>query len=267
MPAFSAVALAIMALVQYDADTHFGDYAHNVQRLTELADEATAHGAGMVVFPEGSTLGYEGETETWCAPSRTSCDGHRCRDVSAVAEAIPAGRTSRHWLDYAASHDTYVVYHVIEAAGGSFYNAIAVAGPHGLVASYRKRELYGPDFCYAKPGRADAVAATPYGKLGLMICADGNEDAYYRRYKQLGADAVVIPMDWDQSADGPRAASAVFQSMAADNAVDVYVADTPAWDGTGKYNAGGGERERDGLPADGVGVEGISYHSLAYPHE
>ena len=250
--------LLAAGLIQYDANAHFGDVATNRARLTVLADEAVDRGAGMVVFPEGSTLGYVGEGETWCSAGRDTCGEWRCRDVTPVAESLPGGPTTAYWASYARGRNVHVVYSVIEASGGHFYDSVGVVGPSGFVTGYRKRILYGPDDCYAEPGTSPATFDIGGEKMGLLICADVNSDDFLAAYRASGVAHVVLPMDWDQSPTGDRAAKAVVSEKAQANGVLIDVADLPAWDGTGRYLPEGGPRLRPGLPEDGVGVEGVT---------
>jgi predicted amidohydrolase len=250
---------ARVAMIQYDADLHFGASQLNVERLTELAEQAAQGGAAMIVLPEGSTHGYATADEAWCTPERRTCGQWACRDVRQVAESFPEGQSTRHWAAFAREHATYVVYSVIEASAGTYYNSVGVVGPQGFVTSYRKRALYGPDYCYAEEGARPASFATPLGRFGLLICADGNYDSYYQAYRQQGIESVVVPMDWDQDPEGNRAAKVVFQEKAGKNRVGIYVSDNAKWDGSGFYPPDGSARQRDGLPEDGAGSEGVTF--------
>ena len=227
-----------VALIQYDADARFGATLDNLERLAELATEAVERGAQLIVLPEGSTHGYASADEAWCSPERSRCGAWSCRDVRGVAERAADGPTTRFWADFAARHAAYVVYSIIESDGGAYFNSAAVVGPQGFVTSYRKRLLYGPDYCYAQPGRQMSSFSTPFGRFGLMICADGNSHEYFQAYRRQGIEAIILPMDWDQDPASDRAAKEIFQQMAGANAVAIYVADNARWDGTGYYPAG-----------------------------
>lgn len=252
-----------IALVQYDADAHFGDLQHNTAALTAWAEQAIADGATIVVFPEGSSFGYASPTELWCAPGTSEYQGRSCRDVATVAEPLPGGPTSDHWASFAAAHDVTIVYHVLERDGASFHNAIGIVDGGGFVGSYRKRTLYYVDEAYATPGDEPLVIDTPGGRFGMMICIDGTYDGgYYDEYEALGVDGIIIAMDWDDDPYGPAAAISWFRERADVNDVHIWVADEAAWDGTGHYPPGDVPRERNGLDAVAVGVEGVSIHAL-----
>ena len=252
-----------MALIQYNADLHFADSATNLRKLREFAEDAVKDGANIVVFPEGSIQGYASATETWCTGNQTSCADHRCRDIGTAAEAVPGGTVSNLWAAFAREHQIYIIFNQPEVDQGVYYNTSAVMGPRGFVAKYRKRELYYIDRCYARAGTTPTLFDTPYGKFGLLICADANSLSKFTAYREAGAHAVVVPMDWDQSPTR-RPAIEFFAEQAANAQVDVYAADVSPWDGTGKYRATGGPRERNGLATLAAGVDGISTHALNY---
>lgn len=248
-----------VAMLQYDANQHFGDWQVNLENLTTMALEAIQGGAKLVILPEGATNGYATASEAWCTTGRTRCGQWQCRDVQSVGEALPRGRTTEYWSTLARQHAVYIVYPVIEVDGERYYNAMGVVGPDGFITKYRKRLLYGPDYCYAEPGKRSASFSTPFGKFGLLICADGNLDEYYRTYRQQGMDAVVITMDWDQDPTSQRAAKYVFQEKAGVNQMPIFAADNAKWDGTGYYPADGRERVRDGFAPDAIGEEGVIF--------
>lgn len=255
----------VMGLVQYDGDAHFGEYGHNMAELTRLAGQAVARGARIVVMPEGSAYGYASKDELWCKPGMATFRGKRCRDVSAVAESVPGGRSSEHWSAFARANGVYVLFSVLERDGDRFHNAMGVASPDGTVGRYRKRRLYYTDQAYAEPGTDPFILDTPYGRFGLLICLDATDSPYFREYKAAGASAVIVSMDWDDDPDGQHAAVKKFRQWAGQDGVDIYAADSAPWDGAGKYPASGAPRERDGLPETGVGHEGVSTHRFVYP--
>lgn len=268
-----------IALVQYHVDSFFGVLERNTATLRNYAEAAVAKGANIVVFPEGSITGYDNNREIWCLPGVNRYhlgDGvwRRCRSVGGIAEAVPAGKTTQYWREFAIAKKIYLVFSLIEQDGDKYYNTIVALSPEGEATKYRKRALYTVDQAYAERGPGPTVLETPYGRFGLLICLDGidtpehfEEDdfdfGFYREYTQLNVDAILIPMNWSaHEPNDPWSAKQVFQKRARFNRLDIYAAD--AWDGTGKYRSQGGARERNGLPDYPVGKNGISYHELRY---
>ena len=248
-----------IAMLQYDANEHFGNKQLNLENLTVMALEAIHGGAKMVILPEGATNGYATAREAWCTTGRSRCGQWQCRDVQSVAEILPSGPSTEYWAVFARQHAAYIVYPVIEVDAEHYYNAMGVVGPDGFVTKYRKRLLYGPDYCYAEAGKGSTSFSTPFGKFGLLICADGNLDDYYRTYREQGMDAVIITMDWDQDPTGQRAAKYVFQDKAGLHQMSIFAADNAKWDGTGYYPPDGRERVREGLAPDAIGDNGVIF--------
>ncbi len=252
-----------IGLIQYNGDAHFGDPEHNTAQLTEWAEAAIAQGATIVVFPEGSTYGYASDTEVWCLPGETTYGSFACRDVSAVAEPLPGGPTTDYWAAFASEHDVTVIYHVLEVDGPDYFNAVGIVDASGYIDRYRKRDLYYIDAAYATRGESTTVLETPAGNFGLMICIDGTYDGgYYDEYLALGVDRIINVMDWDDDPEGSAAAVSWFRQRADNNGVEIFAADVSTWDGTGHYRPGDVPRERNGLDAIAIGVDGFSLHVL-----
>jgi len=273
---YGSVAAAVpgkIAVVQYHPA--FGKTETNIDRLTAYADEAARSGANLVLFPEGSILGYDNGAEVWCRPGMSSFktdDGElrECRDVSDVAEMVPYDPTTQYWRDFAIDRSIYVLFNIIEVSNGEYYNTLVALDPDGNVIPYRKRILFETEYPYASPGDDPVLLETPFGKFGLMICIDGfdtnAQDAlnrgFYSGYKAAGANAILIPMNWDIYDSGNEfAAQSVFADRAKRFQIDIFASD--AYNGTARYWASGDPRDRGGLPSP-VNSEGVSYHTVNY---
>ncbi len=262
-----------IAVVQYHPA--FGKTETNIARLTTYAEEAAKSGANLVLFPEGAIFGYDDGAEVWCRPGmnsfKTDDGGTRaCRDVSEVAEMVPFDSTTQYWRNFAMQKGIYVLFNIIEVSDDDYYNTLVALDPDGNVVPYRKRILFETEYPYASAGDDSVLLETPFGKFGLMICIDGFEtnaqDAldrgFYSDYKAAGADAILIPMNWDTyDATNEFAAQSIFSDRAKRFGIDIFASD--AYDGTARYFAGGGPRDRGGLPA-AVNSEGVSYHTVNY---
>jgi predicted amidohydrolase len=168
-------------------DCTLGDSQTNLASISSKLSRAADRGARLVVFPECALTGY----------------GFESRDaLSRVAEPLPGPSTDRlarecHRLK------VWAVYGLIEAApDGKLYNACALVGPNGFVASYRKLHLpcLGADR-FTDPGdRPFAVHDLGGLKLGMNICFDGSFPESARILTLLGADLVVLPTNWATNA-------------------------------------------------------------------
>lgn len=164
-----------------------GDKPGNVARALAMIDRAAAGGARLVVLPELFTgLGYADETAT--------------RDT--LAEPIP-GPTFEALAERARAHRLYVTGSYYERADGRFYNAAPFIGPEGgLIGVYRKTHLFDvPHRVDIPPGivesrkvsAGDRLASfdTPFGRIGLTICADLRFPEIYRTLALDGCVAVI----------------------------------------------------------------------------
>lgn len=251
----------LIALIQYNADAHFNQSEHNINKLTEFAATAVANGSKIIVFPEGSTYGYADKQHRWCSDLYLD---DRCVDVAQVAEVIPGGRSSNYWSAFSKKYGVYVIFNVPEIDEGTYFNTAGIAKPDGTVDKYRKRDLYYLDKYYASPGDSPFVLETSFGKFGILICKDATYPGLLEDYGALGITSVILTMDWDANDPyGPYAARTWFQRRACTSGINIYASDQSTWDGTGFYSAEGDSRQRDGLPAVAPGIDGISFHAFA----
>lgn len=252
-----------IALIQYNSNIDFGQAEAHLKKLTDWANRAVAGGAKIIVLPEGSQVGYADSEQLWCLPETEKCESKRCVDVSLVAEKIPSGTTTRHWEAFAKRNSVWVVFHLIETDLKRYYNSVGVVGPQGFIGKYQKRSLYRVDRCYATSGEGSLVFDTPYGRFGLMICMDIRDErgAFFRDYLLRDVQALIVVTNWDEDPKGNSSAKIVFEKMARDKNMPLYVSDASSWDGTGFYQPQKA-RERNGLAPVAIGQDGISFHSL-----
>src|SRR5438105_1378310 len=114
-----------IAAVQMDCQR--GDKAANLASMCERLGEAAGRGARLVVFPECILTGY-------CFNAREEAHG--------LAETLP-GPSSQALAEECQRLGAWMVYGLLERDPKSdrFFNACALIGPEGFVASYRKIHL------------------------------------------------------------------------------------------------------------------------------
>jgi len=253
-----------IALVQYDADSYYGEYEVNIENLSNLAQSAALEGAKLIIFPEGSTFGYATSSRLWCRPGMETFMGKLCDDVSLVAEDTRTGKTSLYWQSFASVYQVTVIFSIMEKKDDLFFNTAVVVGPEGFIGSYKKRYLYIVDEAYASPG-TDLLIIDAFGKsFGIMICMDTNYSSLFQTYKLAGVDGIIAPMDWDQSPTSARGGARFFRQQAERYAVDMYVSDQSSWDSTGYYPADGTQRLRAPLAPVAIGVNGYTLVSFIH---
>jgi predicted amidohydrolase len=175
----------IVAGVQMDCA--LGNSSANLTAMSRNLGRAVDRGANLVVFPECVLTGY----------------GFESREaLRKVAEPLPGPSTARLARE-CERLKAWAVFGLIEAApDGKLYNACALVGPTGFVASYRKLHLpcLGADR-FTDPGdRPFAVHDLGGLKLGMNICFDGSFPESARILTLLGADLVVLPTNWATNA-------------------------------------------------------------------
>jgi len=159
-----------------------GRLAANLERILGRLAEAAAAGARLVVFPECALSGY----------------GFSSREEG-LAHAVPIdGDAVRQVVAACARLGCFCVLGLLERAGPRLFNACVLAGPEGVVATYRKVHLpfLGVDM-FVDPGdRPFAVHDVAGLKVGMHICYDGGFPETARVLTLLGADLLVLPTNW-----------------------------------------------------------------------
>ena len=142
-------------------------WAKRVKRAAELAVLPEMFNTGHGLLPD-------------FGPGAEGTDGPTLRHLS--------GR-SRQWrMGIAAGF--------VERAHGHLYDALALCLPDGSIQIYRKRHLVFWERFRFRPGRSPLIVPTPWGRIGLAICADmiyRNVWDGYRGQIDLGVIASAWP--------------------------------------------------------------------------
>jgi predicted amidohydrolase len=184
-----------IAAVQMDCA--FADKPTNLETIRACLREAADHGAKLVIFPECALPGY-------CFESKDEARPH--------AEAIP-GPSTQHLAEDCKTLNVHTVVGLLESlpspsgrgAGGEgalLFNACALIGPSGVLATYRKIHLpfLGVDRFTTPGDRPFAVHDLGGLRVGMNICYDGSFPESARCLMLLGADLVVLPTNWPTGA-------------------------------------------------------------------
>lgn len=176
-----------MKIAGVQMDFQLRDVSGNLDRMIAKLREARAAGATLTVFPECATTGY-------CFTS--------IEEARPYAELISGAATQR-MARACAELGGHVVFGLLEADGPRVFNALALVGPNGLVASYRKIHLpfLGVDMFTDFGDRPLAVHEVDGVKIGMNICYDGGFPETARCLALLGADLIVLPTNWPPGAE------------------------------------------------------------------
>jgi predicted amidohydrolase len=104
----------------------------------------------------------------------------------------------------AAERGIHLVWPTYEAGPerGTVYNSAAVIGPTGdVLGVYRKTHLFPAEQAWVTPGDDVLVVGTDLGRIGSVICFDGDFPELVRIEAGLGAQVVVRPSAFLRAAD------------------------------------------------------------------
>lgn len=164
----------------------FADLAANRIAIRDKLREAAGQGAKLIVFPECILTGYgfANKDEAW-----------------PCAEKLP-GPTSEVLSKDCKELGVWCVVGMLECGGDRYYNAAALIGPNGFVASYRKIHLpiLGVDKFTTPGDRPFAVHDLGGLKIGINICYDGSFPESSRVLTLQGADLILLPTNWPTGA-------------------------------------------------------------------
>jgi predicted amidohydrolase len=163
-----------------------GDKPRNLRHAAELITKAAGQGAQVIVLPEAMPLGWTDSS------------------TRELADEIPDGETCRLLRELAMKHRLYLCSGVVERAGEQVFNSAVLIGPDGRVLLHHRKlnELDIGHDCYGQGDRL-AVAHTPLGCFGVMICADAfaRGQVVSRTLGLMGAEIILSPCAWAVPAD------------------------------------------------------------------
>ncbi|HEY1702870.1 MAG TPA: carbon-nitrogen hydrolase family protein [Trebonia sp.] len=167
----------------------------SVKKIRAGIEEAAQVGADLVVFPETALQGYP------AAMSRGD-EPRVLKSVYEVAEPLDGPRVTE--LTGAARElGVHVIFGLTERAAqpGVVYNTTVLAGPEGLIGTYRKVHVaIGEQVIWAR-GRDWPVYDTPIGRIGMLICYDQAWPESCRELTLRGADILVMSTAWSLRPD------------------------------------------------------------------
>lgn len=146
--------------------------ADNLARIAELTQEAHRDGVDLLVFPELALSGLD-EPQTRAEPL--------------------SGPAVEAFVRLAMRLRIYLVAGLAEADGDQRYNTAILAGPEGLVGSYRKTHLSIADGTWARAGDQWRTYDLPIGRVGLALGHDTLYPEAIRSLALLGCDLVACP--------------------------------------------------------------------------
>lgn len=173
-----------------------GDAAGNLVRAEDRIATAAGQGADIVLLPETLDCG-------WAHPSARELAGE-----------IPNGDACRQLRAAAKQNGVFLCAGLVEREarstkpGTRFFNSAVLVDPHGEVILHHRKinELDFAGELYSVGDRV-GVAETPWGRVGVMICADGfaSGQVISRSLAMMGARFILSPCAWAVPADHDNA--------------------------------------------------------------
>jgi predicted amidohydrolase len=172
-------------------------------RAEGLIRQAAGEGARFVLLPELYAM-------------FPAARAHRSLDaIRAEAEPIPGPLTDS-MTALARELDVQIAFGMTERDGNLLYNSIALVGPNGVAGRYRKRNLItmeavgkyfekiGAPVEMPDDGALDEAAMFARGKVpvvvpwggvptGVLTCADGGFDPFWKTMRRQGAEMILWP--------------------------------------------------------------------------
>ncbi len=136
--------------------------------------------ADLIVFPETVTTGFN--------------PGDRAGDLWDLVDTIPGRLTERIEAEVRKGGG-YVVFPTYERGPRPdvLYNSAVLIGSEGIVGVYRKTHPFPGEKRWVTPGQEVQVFETSLGRIGMIICYDGDFPELSRLLKLKGAEIIVRP--------------------------------------------------------------------------
>ncbi|QGY00594.1 carbon-nitrogen hydrolase family protein [Methylobacterium mesophilicum SR1.6/6] len=149
------------------------DTARTLDKLADLASDASARGADLAVFPEAFVGGYpKGLDFGATVGSRTPAGRDDFLRYHASAIDVP-GPATEAIATVARASKLHLVVGVIERSGGTLYCSALTFGPDGALLAHRRKLMPTASerlvWGFGDGSTLD-VARTPLGRIGTAIC-------------------------------------------------------------------------------------------------
>lgn len=157
-----------------------GEPERNLERAAKLVRQAKAENCDLVLLPETLDL-------AWTHPSAFN-----------EAEPIP-GKFSDFFCKLAAELNIWLCLGLTEKKGDGRYNtAILINNAGEIIHTYHKINLLEVEFPFYQVGKNLNVIETPFGNIGINICADNYIHSIHNAHvlARMGAQIILSPSSW-----------------------------------------------------------------------
>lgn len=201
--------LTIIQLLAAD----IGQYENTSERIQQKINQACQKGTDLILLPECAYPAYMIGLE----------------EEPYSLQAVPEFLNKMSAL--AARNKVYLAVGTPLFEEGELYNGVAVFDRKGdLIATACKSNLWHFDGKWFKAGPAGCLFDTEFGKIGVMICADGRIPEIARRLRMQGAQLILDAVNLVASASEPSQLTNqqyqfMLQTRARENGVYIAVCD------------------------------------------
>ena len=183
------------------------DREANFARIEPLIRQAAAGGADIICTTESFLDGYSIYDKS--IP---------LEDFRSLGEPIPEGAYFQKMSRLADELGVLLIVGLLERDGDQLFNTAVVVGSNGeLLGKYHKQRL-GHESVRITAGSDSSVFETPFGRLGVMICADRRDPDVVSRFCERGAELLICPSG---GMFGPKRNDPIVQERSREN--DKYI--------------------------------------------
>jgi predicted amidohydrolase len=183
------------------------DKEANYARAEVLIERAARGGAQIVCTTECFLDGYAIKDKSI-----------RLDEYRALGEPIPRGPFYQRLAKLADRLDLWLVAGMLEADGEERYNTAVLINAEGeLVGRYRKHKLE-HELVRNTPGNQTPTFDTPFGRVGILICADRRDGDLVKRLCASGPSLLVCPSG---GMFGPKSNDPIVQARSKENRIPI----------------------------------------------
>ena len=183
------------------------DKEANLRRAEPMNREAAAGGARVVITTECFLDGYA------IADKSIPIEQYR-----ALGEPIPDGKFYRRLAALADELNIHLVAGMLEADGEARRNTAVLIDADGtLVGKYRKQHLE-HELVRNTPGTESPSFPTPFGRAGLLICADRREKTIVEKICLSGSRFLICASG---GMFGPKSNDPILQARSKENQISI----------------------------------------------
>lgn len=162
--------------------TFQGEPERNIEKATEIIEEASKLKTQLIIFPELFYTGYFNKKK-------------RFYELSEEKE----GKLFKKLKELSIKYNICIIMGYSEKENNKYYNSLMFVDNRGeLICNYRKIYCWKEENTTFTNGEKLYVCKTKYGKIGLLNCYDIEFPELFRILHFKGAELVICPSVWSE---------------------------------------------------------------------